>query len=124
MPKPWFFGISFSATVGSFTRWRILRATKSLIGGVGLAVGQHVAEVALPDAEAALGVELLEERLALLRRHLEGAARVGRVQEAGEGLLAALEHLGVAGLDLAPVVARRSGRCAAARTSWACAGTR
>ena len=34
MPKPWFFGISFSATAGSFTRWRILRATKSEISAL------------------------------------------------------------------------------------------
>src|SRR3546814_7075123 len=67
--------------------------------GVGLAVDQHVAEVALPDAEAGLGIALLPERLALLRRHLEGAAGVDRVDEAGGGLAAALEDLVVAGAD-------------------------
>ncbi len=61
--------------------------------------GQHVAEVALPHAEAGCRVLLLEECLALFRRHLEGAARVRRVDEAGEGFLAALEELGVVGLD-------------------------
>ena len=67
--------------------------------GVRLAVGQHVAEVALPHGEAGRRVQLLEKRLALLRRHLECAARIGRVNEAGKGLLAALEHLRVVGLD-------------------------
>ena len=68
-------------------------------GGVGRAVEEHVAEIALPDAEAGLRVQLLEKRLALLRRHLEGAARVRRVQEAGVAVPAALEHLGIACLD-------------------------
>ena len=44
-----------------------------------------------------LGVQPLPECLALLRRHLERAARIRRVQEAGEGFLTAPEHLGIAG---------------------------
>ena len=82
--------------------------------GVGLAVGEYVAEVALPHAEALRAVELLPLGLALLRRDLEGAARVGRVQEAGEGLLAALQDVRVLLADLRhlllgdrPVVQRR-----------------
>src|SRR6185437_13331633 len=62
-------------------------------------VGEDVAEIALPDAEALLAVKLLEERLALLRRHLEDAARVRGMQEAGESLAAAREHLGIARPD-------------------------
>ena len=52
---------------------------------------------------------------AFVRRHLERAARVGRVQETGEGFLTALEHPGVARPDLGhlgrvdlPVVQRRA----------------
>ena len=68
--------------------------------GIGLAIDQDVAEIALPDAEAALAVELFVKGLALRVGDLERAARVGRVDEAGKGLLAAREHLGIAGLDL------------------------
>ncbi len=81
---------------------------------IGLLVGQNVGEVADPDAEARLAVELLPERLALLGRNLQRLARIGLVDEAGAGLPAALEDLGVGGLDLllllrgdAPVVQRR-----------------
>src|SRR5205807_6214090 len=66
---------------------------------VRLAVDQDVAEIALPDTEAALAIELFVERLALLIGNLERAARIGRMDEAGESLLAAGKHLGVAGLD-------------------------
>ena len=66
---------------------------------VGLPVGQHVGEVADPDAEARLAIELLPERLALLGRDLQRLARIGLVDEAGAGLPAALEDLGVGGLD-------------------------
>ena len=69
--------------------------------GVGLLVDQHVAEIALPDAEPLLAIKLLEERLALLGRHLMRGARVWRMQEAGEGFLATLEHLRIAGPDFA-----------------------
>ena len=66
---------------------------------VRLAVDQDVLEVALPDAEAALAIEFFVERLALLVGDFERAARIGRVEEAGESFLAAREHLGIAGLD-------------------------
>ena len=36
MPKPWHFGISISATLGSFTRWRIFLATNSLNSALAL----------------------------------------------------------------------------------------
>ena len=36
MPKPWFFGISFSAMAWFFTRSRIFRATKSEIVALAL----------------------------------------------------------------------------------------
>ena len=49
---------------------------------IGLAVDQDVAEIALPDAEAGLTVELLEERLAFLGCHLERGARIGFMDEA------------------------------------------
>src|SRR4029079_19194885 len=65
-----------------------------------LAVGLDSAEIALPDAEAALAIEFFVERLALRVGNLERAARVRRMQEAGEVFLAAGEHLGIAGLDL------------------------
>ena len=71
---------------------------------VGRAVYKYVAEVALPHAEAAVAVELLPQRLALLFRHLGGLARIGRVQEAGEGLAAALEDLRIAPTDLGHLV--------------------
>src|SRR5262249_3522916 len=50
--------------------------------GVRLAIDQYVAEVALPDAEAALAIELFVKRLALRIGDLERAARVGRMDEA------------------------------------------
>src|SRR6185437_918547 len=62
-------------------------------------VDEDVAEVALPDAEARLAVELFEERLALLRGHVGRLARVGRMDEAAGGLAAAREDLGIAGPD-------------------------
>ena len=52
---------------------RVLHALADLPGdeiadrGVGFLVDQDVAEIAHPDAEARLGIELLPERLALLR---------------------------------------------------------
>ena len=68
--------------------------------GVRPAVGQDVAEIALPDAEAALGVEFFIKCLALFIGDLECPARIRRMQEAGKGLLTSGEHLGIAGLDL------------------------
>ena len=49
---------------------------------VGLAIDQDVAKIGLPDAEAGLGVELLQERLAFLWCHLEGGARIGAMDKA------------------------------------------
>jgi hypothetical protein len=66
---------------------------------VGLAVHQDIAEITHPDAETGLAIELLPERLALLLCHLVGGARVGRVDEAAVGLLAACEDLGIIGTD-------------------------
>ena len=66
---------------------------------VGLAVHQDVAEIAHPDAETGLAVELLPERLALLGCHLGGGTRVGRMDEAAVGLLAARKDLGIIGPD-------------------------
>ena len=68
--------------------------------GVGAVIRQHVAEIALPHGKSGRRIEPLQRRFALLVRDVENAARIGRVQEAGEGLLAALEHLGIVGLDL------------------------
>src|SRR4029453_11917027 len=62
---------------------------------VGLAVHQDVAEIAHPDAEPGFTVELLPERLALLWGHLGGGPRVGRMDEAAVGLLAARKDLGI-----------------------------
>src|SRR5205807_4439679 len=56
---------------------------------VGLAVHQDIAKIAHPDAEAGLAVKLLPERLALLAGHLVGGARVGGMDEAAVGFLAA-----------------------------------
>jgi hypothetical protein len=66
---------------------------------VGLAVHQDIAEIAHPDAETGFAVELLPESLALLLRDLERRARVGRMDEAAVGLLAAREDLRVIGPD-------------------------
>ena len=66
---------------------------------VGLAVDQDVAEIAHPDAKTGLAVELLPEGLAFLGRYLERRARVGRMDEAAVGLLAAREDLGIVGPD-------------------------
>ena len=66
---------------------------------VGLAVDQDVAEITLPDPEAAFAIELFVEGLALLVRNLECATRIGCVNEAGEGFLAPGEHLGISRLD-------------------------
>src|SRR5216683_1815505 len=84
---------------------RVLDAPADLAGDeirdqrVGLAVNQDIAEIAHPDAETGLAVELLPERLAFLLCHLEGGARVGRMDEAAVGLLATCEDLGIVGPD-------------------------
>ena len=100
MPKPWFFGISFSAILWILHALTDFSRHEIADRGVGPAVDQDVVEVALPDAKAALAIKLLVKRLALLIGHFEGAARVGGVQEAGKGLLAAGKDLGIARLDL------------------------
>ncbi len=64
-----------------------------------LAVDQDVAEIALPDAEAALGIEFFVKRLAFLVGDLECAAWIRRMQKTGKRLLTPGEHIGIAGLD-------------------------
>src|SRR6202048_1024118 len=84
---------------------RVLDALADLAGDeirdqcVRLAVHQDVAEIAHPDAETGLAVELLPERLAFLLCHRESGARVSRMDEAAVGLLAALEDLDIIGPD-------------------------
>ena len=73
------------------------------VGGqlVGLAVGQHVTEIAHPDAETRLSVELLPESFPFLGGHFQGRARVGRVDVAARRGAAEREDLFVARLDVA-----------------------
>src|SRR4029453_10591581 len=82
-------------------------------GGIGGPVDQHVTEVAHPDAEAGLAVELLEERLALLGAHVEGVARIGLVDEGADPLAAAGKDLRVGRLD-----AGLAGRVDGAVVEW------
>jgi hypothetical protein len=56
VPKPWFFGISFSATAGSFTRWRILLATKSEISASLAALVHHARRGSCPNQMPKPGV--------------------------------------------------------------------
>jgi hypothetical protein len=67
---------------------------------VRLPIGENVAEVALPDAEAGLSIKLFEESFALLVGYFEGRSSIRRMQKAGEGLLATLEHFRIVRLDL------------------------
>src|SRR5882757_2069773 len=84
-------------------------------GRIRLAVDQDVPEITLPDAEATLAIEFFIERLAFRVGDLERAARIGRMDEAGEGFLATAEHLGIAGLyaglrvGIDPTVVQRRG---------------
>ncbi len=55
-------------------------------GGVRAGVDEHIAEVAHPDAEAPLRVQLLVEGKPLLVGHLERLAPVGVVNEAAVGV--------------------------------------
>src|SRR5205814_1892710 len=66
---------------------------------VGRTIGQDVAEIALPDAEAGLGIELLPEGFAFLRADLVRAPPVGFVNETARALVAAREDLRIAGPD-------------------------
>ena len=68
-----------------------------LVGGL---VHQHVAVVAEPDAEPALGVALLPERFALLGGDLGGLDALAVVEEPAVGLVAAAEQLQLGRLDL------------------------
>jgi hypothetical protein len=67
---------------------------------VGRLVHQHVAEIALPEGETRRVVELLEESLALLRRHVGRMAGIGGVDEAAPVLAALREDLVVARADV------------------------
>ena len=69
-------------------------------GGVGFLVDPDIAEIAQPDAEAGFGVQLLPERLALLRRHVQGLARVGLMDEPHRRRGAVGVDLLISGLDL------------------------
>src|SRR5262245_57737265 len=90
--------MSFWAILGSLTRARIFRRMNSVM--VALASGStSTSEVAHPDPEAGLAVELLVERLALLRAHFHRLSRVGLVDEAPERVAAAGEDLGLGRLD-------------------------
>ena len=95
MPKPWFLGISFSASVRVVDTRADLAADEVGDRGVGLRHDHEVAEVAHPDAEAGLCVELLVEGLAHLGADGEGVALVRLVDETAPRLLAASEDLGV-----------------------------
>ena len=86
MPKPWSFGISFSAVAGILDPLANLPGDEVGNQPVRFPVDHHVTEITLPDAEARPGIELLPERLALGLRDLERAPRVDRVDEAGGGL--------------------------------------
>ena len=101
VPKPWSLGISFSAILGSLTRCADLPGDEIADQRIGLAVGQHVAEIALPHGESRRRVLLLEEGFALLG--VTSKVPRGSIvwMKAGEGLLAALEHRGIVGLDAA-----------------------
>jgi hypothetical protein len=63
---------------------------------VGLAVDQDVAEIAHPDAEARARRKASPRTPRVPRGHLERGARIGSVDEAAVGLLAAREDLGIA----------------------------
>ena len=81
--------------------------------GVGLLVGEDLAEVRQPDAEARPVVELVPQRQPLLAAHLVEAAAVGLVHEAarraragGEDLVVAPADVGHLALGDRPVVER------------------
>ena len=92
--------MSFSATFGVLDPLPDFPCHEIADQRIGFAVDQYVAKIALPDAKAALGIELFEERLALFIADFESAAWIRRMQETGKGFLATPEHLGIAGLDL------------------------
>src|ERR1019366_742070 len=60
---------------------------------VGQAIQQDIAEIAYPDAEARLAIELFPERLPFRFRDLEHRARVRGMDEAAHGFLAAREDV-------------------------------
>jgi hypothetical protein len=66
---------------------------------VGLTVGQHVAEIALPDAETRLGVELLPESFAFLRRDLQRFAGIRVMDIAAWRRPAERQDFGIAGKE-------------------------
>src|SRR4051812_23930432 len=68
--------------------------------GIGLLVGQDIAEVAHPDAKAGLAVKLLPECFALLGRHVQGFTGVSRMVEPARGGRPVAINFIVTGFDL------------------------
>ena len=93
MPKGWSFGHQL------FRHHRIFYALANFVADefgeqlVRLFVGQDVAEITQPFAEAGLRPQFLETRLTFFRRNVEDRARVEIVDEARKGLARALEDL-------------------------------
>ena len=98
-------------------RHRVLDAPADAVGdvggefGVGRLVGKDLAEIAQPDAEAGLVVELVPQRDPLLARDLVEAAPVRLVLEAAGRAGAGGKDLVVARADVGHLLRRRSGRC-------------
>ena len=68
---------------------------------VGVAIDQNVAKIGLPDAEARFAVAFFPESLPFLRRRVEDRARVGAMDEAARGFVAARENIVVTRPDVA-----------------------
>lgn len=114
VPKPWFFGIRSSATRWSFTRLRILSATNSETARLASRFVSMSLKLPTQNPEALLAVQLLQDRVPLVIADFEGALLHGRVQEAGEGFVAAGEDLRRSGrricsISSAPIVPLCSG---------------
>ena len=76
--------------------------------GVGRLVDEDLAEIAQPDAEAGLVVELVPQREPLLARHLVEAAAIGLMHEAAGRARAGREDLVVARADVGHLLRPRS----------------
>src|SRR5581483_9152586 len=85
---------------------RVLHPLADLLGdefgdcGVGLLVDKDVAEIAHPDAEARLGIQLFPECFTFFRRHVGRLARIRAVDEPTRAFPATRIDFVVAGLDL------------------------